>query len=39
MFNVFRAPLEVAIGIVGGVLLGLLCWILPNKDEVCVFSE
>ena len=34
MFNIFRGPIELLMGIVFGGLVGVLCWFLPNKTEV-----
>ena len=34
MFNIFRGPIELLMGVVFGGLVGVLCWFLPNKTEV-----
>ena len=34
VFNIFRGPIELIMGVVFGCLVGVLCWFLPNKDEV-----
>lgn len=34
MFNIFRGPIELLMGVVFGSLVGVLCWFLPNKTEV-----
>jgi len=34
VFNIFRGPIELLMGVVFGSLVGLLCWFLPNKMEV-----
>ncbi|EDO43896.1 predicted protein, partial [Nematostella vectensis] len=33
VFNIFRAPIEVLIGLAFGVFMGFLCWWFPNKTE------
>ncbi|KAL9984446.1 hypothetical protein ACROYT_G006738 [Oculina patagonica] len=33
VFNIFRGPIELLMGIVFGTLVGVLCWFLPNKTE------
>ncbi|KAK2572720.1 Sodium/hydrogen exchanger 9B2 [Acropora cervicornis] len=33
VFNIFRGPIELLMGVVFGSLVGLLCWFLPNKME------
>ena len=34
VFNIFRGPIELLMGVVFGSLVGILCWFLPNKTEV-----
>jgi len=34
VFNIFRGPIELLMGVVFGGLVGVLCWFLPNKTEV-----
>lgn len=34
VFNIFRGPIELLMGVVFGSLVGFLCWFLPNKAEV-----
>jgi len=34
VFNIFRGPIELLMGVVFGSLVGVLCWFLPNKTEV-----
>jgi hypothetical protein len=34
VFNIFRGPIELAMGITFGVLVGVMCWWFPNKKEV-----
>lgn len=34
MFNIFRGPIELLMGVVFGGLVGVLCWFLPNRTEV-----
>ena len=37
VLDAFRAPIEISLGIVYGVLCGLLMWILPTKHHVSVY--
>ncbi|XP_048578621.1 uncharacterized protein LOC5514528 isoform X2 [Nematostella vectensis] len=32
-FNIFRGPIELIMGIVIGILVGVVCWYLPNNQE------
>lgn len=38
MFNIFRGPIELLMGVVFGSLVGVLCWFLPNKTEVNILK-
>ncbi|XP_068744939.1 sodium/hydrogen exchanger 9B2-like isoform X3 [Montipora capricornis] len=33
VFNIFRGPIELLMGVVFGSLVGMLCWWFPNKVE------
>ena len=35
VLEIFRAPIELCVGILYGVLFGLLLWLLPTKLHVC----
>lgn len=35
MFNAFRAPVELALGLAWGVVLGVMSWWLPSPERVC----
>lgn len=39
MFNIFRGPIELLMGVVFGGLVGVLCWFLPNKTEVNIHMD
>lgn len=32
-FNIFRGPLEIIMGLAGGLLIGILLWYFPPKDQ------
>ena len=34
MLDVFRAPIQILIGVAFGVLFGLVAWVLPSKNSV-----
>ena len=34
MFNIMRAPMEIAVGIAFGILSGLLLWFIPPISDV-----
>ena len=34
VFNIFRGPIELLMGLVFGSLVGAVCWFLPSKTEV-----
>lgn len=36
LFNIFRGPVEILVGIACGVVTGIICWFFPNNDEVGV---
>lgn len=38
MFNIFRGPIELLMGVVFGGLVGVLCWFLPNRTEVNILT-
>ncbi|XP_031563746.1 sodium/hydrogen exchanger 9B2-like [Actinia tenebrosa] len=33
VFNIFRGPIELSMGIVFGVIVGVICWYFPSKDQ------
>ncbi|EDV24216.1 uncharacterized protein TRIADDRAFT_57482 [Trichoplax adhaerens] len=33
IFNIFRGPVEILVGIAFGVVAGIVCWFFPNNDE------
>ena len=33
-FNIFRGPLEILMGLFGGLVVGLIFWYLPAKNGV-----
>eukprot|EP00118_Oscarella_pearsei_P008517 m.44309 g.44309 ORF g.44309 m.44309 type:complete len:808 (+) comp33513_c0_seq7:85-2508(+) len=32
IFNIFRGPLELVLGLGGGILIGVVSWLFPSKD-------
>ncbi len=38
MLDIFRAPIQVVIGLLYGILFGIVLWILPLKTKYIVSS-
>lgn len=39
VLDIFRAPIQVVIGLLYGIIFGLLLWVLPTKHFVNQFNE
>lgn len=38
VLDIFRGPIQIVIGLLYGILLGLLLWVIPTKHFVSLVS-